>query len=456
MSAPVETTAIESITERFRSCLSRRDWPGLKHLAERLEPSEVAAMIEDISPAERALLYRSLPRTIAADVFSFLDEDHQQALLRELTEQETRVLLAELSPDDRTFLFEELPAVTAQRLLNLLSSADRSEALMLLGYPEGSVGRLMSPDFATVRPEMTVAEAIEAIRRQAPQSETIHMVYVTDADGHLLDDLRLRKLILEPPERRVADFIGGDPVSLNAFDPEGAAVVAMKETGYFALPVVDSQNILIGVVTADDVLEVAVEEATEDIHKGGAVGPIDTELLETGFFTLYSKRVTWLVLLVFVNIFTGAGIAHHEELIESMVALMFFLPLLIGSGGNAGAQASTLIVRSMALGEIGMRDYFRVFFRESAVSISLGLTMAAAVSLLAWWRSGPDVAMVVGLSMVVIVFVGSMIGASLPFVLKKFKLDPASASAPLVTSIADILGVLIYLGIASALLSELG
>jgi len=446
---PPETA---STFEQVRSLLAGKNWSKLKHLADRLDPSEVAVLFDDLSKTERALLYRSLPRALAADVFSFLDEEHQQALLREMTEQETRVLLAELSPDDRTELFEELPAVATQRLLNLLASEDRKEALMLLGYPKDSVGRLMSPDFATVRPEQTVAEAIEAIRHQAPETETIHMIYVVDAAGHLLDDLRLRWLILAEPTRRISDLMAGDPVSLNAFDPEGAAVTAMKETGYFALPVVDSDRILLGVVTVDDVLDVAVEEATEDIHKGGAMRPLETNLLTARFTALYSRRITWLLVLVFVNVLTGAGIAHHEALIESVVALVFFLPLLIGSGGNAGAQASTLVVRSMALGDVKPRDYLALLWKESRVALGLGASMALAVALIAYFRAGPDVAMVVSISMVAIVLIGSLVGMSLPFILGKLGMDPAAASGPLVTSVADILGVLIYLGIASALL----
>lgn len=438
--------------EQVRSLLAGKNWSKLKHLSDRLDASEVAVLFDDLSKTERALLYRSLPRSMAADVFSFLDEEHQQALLREMTEQETRVLLAELSPDDRTELFEELPAVATQRLLNLLAAEDRKEALMLLGYPKDSVGRLMSPDFAAVRPEQTVAEAIESIRHQAPETETIHMIYVVDAAGRLLDDLRLRWLILAEPTRRISDLMAGDPVSLNAFDPEGAAVTAMKETGYFALPVVDSERILLGVVTVDDVLDVAVEEATEDIHKGGAMRPLETNLLSARFTALYSRRITWLLVLVFVNVLTGAGIAHYEELIESVVALVFFLPLLIGSGGNAGAQASTLVVRSMALGDVKARDYLALFWKESRVALGLGATMALAVSLIAYFRAGPDVAMVVSVSMVAIVVIGSLLGISLPFILGRLGMDPATASGPLVTSVADILGVVIYLGIASAML----
>ncbi len=441
-----------SLLVQVRTILAEKKWSALKQLAEKLEPSELASLFERLAPMDATLLFRGLPRDLAADVFSFLGDEEQQRLLQEMTEHETRTLLAELSPDDRTELFEELPAVTTQRLLNLLAADDRKEALMLLGYPKDSVGRLMSPDFATIRPEQTVAEALESIRRQAPVTETIQVCYVVDESGKILDDIRLRRLILAEPERKVSDLMAGEPVVLGAFDPEGVAVSEMKRTGYFALPVVDGDGKLLGVVTADDVLDVAVEEATIDIHKGGAVRPLDTSLADARVFALFARRVPWLMILVFMNIFSGAGIAHYEELIEATVALVFFLPLLIDSGGNAGSQAATLVIRSMALGELKMSDYVRVFLKESRVSFSLGAAMAVAVAVIGYFRGGPTIAFVVALSMVVIVFVGSLIGMSLPFIFTKLKIDPATASGPVVTSLADIIGVLIYLGIAAAII----
>src|SRR5688572_26475034 len=280
------------------------------------------------------------------------------------------------------------------------------------------------------------------------------MIYVVDDQGRLIDDIRLRRLLVGEPSRRVSDLIGGGAISLNAFAPCETAVRIMKETGYFSLPVIDSNETLLGVVTVDDVLDLAIEDATEDFHKAGAIDPFDTTLLTTSFTTLYSRRITWLVLLVFMNILSGAGIAHFEELLTSSVAIVFFLPLLIASGGNAGAQAATLVIRSMALGEVAMKDYLKLFTKEIAVSLALGGTMAAAVAAAAYLRAGPHVAAAVSISMILIVFVGSLVGISLPFVLRKFGQDPAAASTPLVTSLADIIGVILYLSVASFLLSN--
>ncbi len=435
--------------------LTTKNWQELRKYLAPIAPEELTWLFDHFSSADQMLLFRCLGREQAAVVFSLLDEEHQQRLLSAFTDQETREVLAHMSPDDRTFLLEELPANVTQRLLNMLNPEDRKEALQLLGYPEGSVGRLMSPDFATITPNLTVAQAMEAIKKQAADSETLNMIYVTDENGKLLDDIRLRRFIAANDDTPVTQLMDGRFTSLSAFDPQETAVKVMKQTGYFALPVTDSDGVLLGVVTADDVLDVAVEEATIDIHKGGGVKPLDTNYLKAPIRMLYTRRISWLIILVFVNIFSGAGIAHFEKLIESVVALVFFLPLLIDSGGNAGSQAATLVIRSMALGELRLLDYYRVAWRELRVSVLLGLSMSVAVFFLGWWRSGLEIGIVVAVSMACIVVIGSLMGMSLPFILRLCKQDPATASAPLVTSIADILGVIIYLGIASALLGKL-
>lgn len=445
----------ETELDKIQNLVLDKKWTELRTLLGPVAPEELVAVFDTLSPSDRVLLFRCLSREQAADLFSLMDEEHQKALLSHFSDQETRDVLAHMSADDRTFLFEEMPAPVTQKLLNLLAPEERKESLQLLGYPEGSVGRLMSPDFAVVRKDMSVAEAIQEIKRQAPESETLNMIYVVDEAGKLLDAIRLRRFISAPDGARVASLMDGRFTALKAFDPEEEAVKLMQQTGYFALPVTDSHGVLLGVVTADDVLDVAIEGATEDIHKGGAIKPLDVNYLKAPITMLYSRRVSWLIILVFMNIFSGAGIAHFEELIESVVALVFFLPLLIDSGGNAGSQAATLVIRSMALGEIRIVDYLRVAWRELRVSALLGLSMSAAVFLLGWWRSGIDIGIVVAISMTCIVIVGSLVGMSLPFILRKLKQDPASASAPLVTSIADIMGVLIYLGVASALLGHM-
>jgi len=361
-------------------------------------------------------------------------------------------VLRSLTPDDRTALFEELPAQVTQRLLGLLSDADRQKALQLLSYPEDSVGRLMTDRYVKVRPEWTVAETIHFIRQHGTDSETIAMVYITDDKGRLVDDLRLRKLILADPSTRVVDLLDGQFVALSSRQDREEAVQMFKKYDLYAMPVIDADGVLLGIVTVDDILDVAEEESTEDFHKLGTVNPLEMSLREATAGLLFRKRIGWLLGLVAVNIVAGMGIALFESTILAVVALVFFLPLLVDSGGNAGAQSSTLVVRAMATGEIGRDDWWRLFSREVSVSAIIGFTMAAATFLLGLWRGGLTVAIVVAISMVAVVMSSSLMGLLLPMVLNKLKLDPATASAPLVTSLADIVGVLIYLSIARAML----
>lgn len=413
---------------------------------------EIAELITALHAREQILIFRLLTRSTAHAVFALLDYPSQNVLLENMAQDETKQILAALTPDDRTALFEELPANVLQRLLNLLSDKDRKDALSLLSYPKDSVGRLMTNQYVAAREEWTVAQTLDHIRTSGSDSETLMMVYVVDDKGVLIDDILLRKLILASPQTLISTLTNQQYVALHSLEDREEAVKVFKKYDVYALPVVDSEGILLGVVTTDDILDVSEAEATEDFHKSMAIRPLSVGYLKTPLLVLYRSRILWLVILVFVNIFSGAGIAHFDHLISSFVVLVLFLPLLIDSGGNAGSQSATLVIRSMALGEITMRDFARAFWRESLVSVGLGLSMSAAVFLLAWWRGGILIALVVSLAMAAVVFIGSIIGLTLPFILRKCKLDPAVASSPLVTSLADVLGVLIYLAIASALL----
>ncbi len=413
---------------------------------------EIAELIAAIEDRNRIMIFRLLPRELAGVVFSLLEFSVQELLLEAMAQEETRLILSALPPDDRTALFEELPANVTQRLLGLLSDHDRRQALALLSYPKDSVGRLMTNRYITAHVGWTVEEALDHIRKTGSDSETMVMVYIVDEKGVLVDELLLRKLILASPSTLVRALLDGHYAALHSLQDREDAVTVFKKYDLYALPVVDADGVLLGIVTADDILDVSEEEATEDIHKGVAVRPLSDGYLNTSLAMLYRSRIPWLVTLVFVNIFSGAGIAYFDTLIGSFVALVFFLPLLIGSGGNAGSQAATLVIRGMALGEVSPADFAKICGRELLVSLGLGVSMALTVFLLAWWRAGLRIAMVVAVSMVVVVVMGSFMGMMLPFVLRKMKLDPAVASAPLVASLADIFGVLIYFSIASALL----
>lgn len=438
--------------DEVQALIAEQRWLDLREQLSRWPAPEIADLLRELSAAERMLVFRVLPRALAGEVFSYLEHDDQYELLTSLNLEETRLLLANLSPDDRTQLFEELPGQVTQKLLNLLSPNDLKEARQLLGYPEESVGRLMTPDYVAVRPGWTIARALDHIRVRGRDSETIDVIYVTDDQWRLLDAIELRRFILAEPTQTVRSLMDESYVVLSAFDDRERAVEALRRYSLPALPVVDSDGVLVGIVTFDDLIDVAEEEVTEDFHRSAAVEPLRGSYLEIPVFELVRKRVPWLVALVFVNVFSGAAIAAFEETIAAVVALVFFLPLLIGSAGNAGSQSATLTVRALATGDVESSDWWRLLAKELLVALLLGSAMALAVGLLGVIRVGWQVAGVVSLTMLVLVLMGSLIGMSLPFLLRRLGLDPATASGPLVTSLSDIGGVLIYFSLATWLL----
>ncbi|MDR0306846.1 MAG: magnesium transporter [Chitinispirillales bacterium] len=449
----------ELLTPEIKQLIGERQWADLRQALIIWPPVEVADLIQSLDEPERVLLLRFLPRRYSADVFSELSPALQDDLLRDLNNEDIKRLLADLSPDDRTALIEEMPAEVTRKLFGLLSVEDLKETRQLLGYPEGSVGRVMTPNFVDIRAEWTVERALEHIRLNGWNSETINIVYVIDEYGTLLDDITLRHLILASPGKTVESLMDNNFISLSGYSDQEEAVAMIKKYNYLAIPVVDSAGILLGIVTIDDMMDVADEIVTEDFQKLGGVsiesgrnkGPIES-IRDATVSLLFRRRIVWLATLVFVNIFSGAGIAAFEQTIMSAVALVFFLPMLINSGGNAGAQASTLILRALATGDVKMSDWWRMFGKELLVSSALGLTMGAAVYAIGFFRGGTRIGLVVATAMVLIVVTSSLVGMLLPFILQRFGKDPATASAPLVTSIADICGVLIYFSIASVMI----
>lgn len=437
-----------------RTLIEARDWPAVREALARLPELEIAELLFQLETTDRMILFRLLPLPIATEVFAQLDKEWQNVLLNELSQEETRRLLAELSPDDRTELFEELPGQVTQKLLNLLSAEDLAETRRLLGYPSESVGRLMTPDYVAVRPDWTVSHALEHVRVKGRNSETINVLYVTDGAWKLLDALDIRRFLLAEPSATVDSIMDDAFIALEATQDREEAVRTMERYDLAVLPVVDKAGVLVGIVTFDDVLDVAQAEATEDFYKGAAVTPLRGTYRGTPLHILYRKRIGWLLTLVFVNIFSGAAIMNFSDTIESNVALIFFLPLLIASSGNAGSQAATLMVRALAMGEIELKDWWRLLLKEISVAAALGLTMAFVVSGLGLLRGGVRVALVVALTMVLVVIIGSLIGTLLPFILSRLKLDPATASAPLITTLLDISGVMIYFSLATLLLTN--
>ncbi|MDY0342728.1 MAG: magnesium transporter [Lentimicrobium sp.] len=434
----------------FEELIEQKSWSALRREIKELESHDIAEIIEELSDENDIILFRLLPREEAKNTFQYLSFDKQEQIINGLAKNANRVssLLNDLDPDDRTAFFEELPGKITKRLLQLLSPEERSIATRLLGYPENSIGRLMTPEFVAVKPEYTVAEALTHIREYGRDSETLNLIYVVDENWKLIDDIRIREIILARPDQFIKDLMDEHFVSLNAQDDQEVAIRVFQDQDRIALPVTDSEGLLIGIVTIDDVMDVIEEETTEDFHKFGAFQAAIVNPLKAKIGFLYQKRIVWLIALVFMNVFSGAALAAFEDVIQSAVALIFFLPLLIGSGGNAGAQSATLMIRSLAIGDVETKDWVRLIGREFLVSFLLGLTMALGVSLIASFRA-PEYIFIVASTMVLSVMSGSLLGMLLPFVFTKLKIDPATASAPLITSIADISGVVIYFSIAS-------
>lgn len=432
--------------------IGAKRWQDLRDLLAELPVPDIAELLVQLERSLQVVLFRLLPRSAAAEVFSYLESPDKDRLLQNLSSEEATYILDNLPPDDRTEFFEDLPGIAIQRLLNLLSPGELLEARKLLGYPRESVGRLMTPDYVALRENWTIETALAHIRRVGRESETINSVFVIDDRWHLLDDIQLRQLILAEPTASVGSLMDGAAPRIGVLEDREKAVEVLRHYDVSVLPVVDEAGVLLGIVTADDLLDVAEEEATEDIHLGAGVEPLRTSYREAGVFALYRKRIVWLAALLVVGLASGGVIAMFEDTLASTIALAFFLPLLMGSAGNTGAQSSTLVVRAIATGELETEEWLRTLGRELGIGLLLAGSLAAAV----WWagllKGGVEVAFVIAAAMFAVVFVTNLIGVVIPLTLTKLGIDPAVASNPLISSIADVSCLLIYFSIARMVL----
>ncbi len=439
----------ETIDGTIRELIVSGKTETLKTYVAGLHPSKVGESLTGLPPQEIEMVLNLIEPTLRAEIFTFLPEELQLEVSLAMDEKPLVELVKHLSHDERADLLAEFPEELKQPVLRQLVKKEREDILKLEAYDEGTIGAIMTTDFVSLYPEMTAAQALEKIRLVASESETIYYGYVLDLDRYLVGVISLKQLILAHPTAKVETFMKRHPITVHTRDPNVEAVREMTKSDLLALPVIDRQEKMVGIVTHDDVADVAEEESTDDFHRMAAVPGMDTTSLRSmSLLVLLQKRLPWLLVLVFVNIFSGAGIAYYEATIHTMVSLVFFLPLLIASGGNAGSQSATLMVRALAVGDVSMRDWFLFFRREIIIALIMGVLMGVAVSLVAWFRA-PEVIAVVALTMICTVLTGCLIGMSLPFVLTRMKLDPATASSPLITSLADIIGVVIYLGIAT-------
>jgi magnesium transporter len=452
---------MQDIQARLEGAISARDFAGLRDTVDDLPPSELAPLIQDLPIEKQTTIFRILPRKLAAATFEYLPLKEQEEMLRALAQEDVAAILNEMSPDDRTMMLEELPAAATRQMLAMLNDEERVEAVKLLGYPEGSVGRFMTPHYIALRPHWTVREVLDYVRRHGQDSETLNLVYVVDEDGVLIDDIRMRKFLLADPEWHVSDLMDDRFTALKATDDRQTAVNVFRQADLAALPVTDSDGVLIGIVTNDDILDVAEELATEDIQRIGGSEAFDEPYMKIAFHRMVRKRASWLVILFLGEMLTATAMGFFEKEIERAVVLALFVPLIISSGGNSGSQAATLVIRALALGEVRLRDWWRIMRREVFSGLALGSILGVIGFLrITIWSAFSDmygphsflVALTVGLALIGIVLWGTLSGSMLPLVLRKAGFDPASSSAPFVATLVDVTGLIIYFSVAAVIL----
>lgn len=447
---------MEEMVEQVELLLEQEDVAQLQDYLNNLNISDVEELIGEL-PEHGPKIIATLSLNRAVNVFRILDFPTQERIIKKLTGQKVGEIINELPPDDRTAFFAELHGDAVKNLILHLSPADRKEALSLLGYEEESVGRLMTPDYVAVKKTWDVTRVLSHIRRYGKNSETIDVIYVIDENGVLLDDIRIREILLVKPETKVSDLMDGRLIALSANDPQEEAINVFRMNNRTALPVIDAEGILLGIVTVDDILWIANEEYTEDIQKIGGTEALDEPYLDINIFRLVKKRVGWLIVLFIGEMFTATAMGFFEDLIKRVTVLALFMPLIISSGGNSGSQASTLIIQAMALGEVTVAEWWRVMRREILSGLMLGVTLGIVGFLRIYtWTFFTDiygehwilVGLTVGFALVGVVLWGSLAGSMLPLLLKKLGADPASSSAPFVATLVDVTGLIIYFTVA--------
>lgn len=441
--------------------IKSRDFTDLKDVLLDWTPADISDLILSLDEGEQAIVFRVLPKDLAADVFEYFDYDTQLHLITSLSKEDVASILNEMADDDRTALFEEMPPNVVKQMIASLSPEQRKIAQQLLGYPEYSVGRLMTPDYIAVREFWTVQQTLDFIRANGQDKETLNVVFVIDHRGQLVDDVRIRDFLLSPLETKVQDLMDYNFVSLKAYDDQETAVDLFKKYDRTALPVTDSSGILVGIVTVDDVLDIAEEEATEDIHKIAAVQALEEPYPDISVKQMIKKRAPWLAILFVGEMLTATAMAYFEDEMARQILLTLFIPLIISSGGNTGSQAATLVIRALSLGEISIRDWWLILRRE----ITIGLVLGTILGLLGFlritiWEMASNVYgdhwFLLGITVMVallgVVAWGAIMGSMLPIIIKRFGLDPATSSAPFVATLVDVTGIIIYFTTAMAIL----
>jgi magnesium transporter len=450
------------LASEFEALLAQNDQPQLHAFLDNQNISDVAELVENF-PDEDVTIIAAMSIHRAASVFKILDLSSQKSIIRKLPANTTALLLNELPADDRTDFLEELPSNVVRELIKLLEPEERKITLSLLGYPENSIGRLMTPDYVYVYATDSLNEVFETIRKYGKDSETINVIYVINEQDELIDDLRISDIILNPPHKKVAELIDGRVIALHPEDDQETASEIFKMNNRVALPVVSQSNKLLGIVTIDDILWVAGEEFSEDMQKMGGTAALEEPYLDVPLFKLYKKRIIWLLILFIGETFTIAAMSGFQKTLEHVLVLSTFIPLIISSGGNSGSQAATLIIQAMALGEITVQDWWRIARREIQSGLYMGVTLGLIgcgivlgghYFLNLFGEHYSQVSIAIGAALIGVVLWGTLMGSMLPLLLKRLGADPATSSTPFIATLVDVTGLLIYFGTAYLLLKD--
>jgi magnesium transporter len=441
--------------------IRQRNFSQLREILSEFTAPDLAEILTDLSPDDEAVLLRILPHDLAADVFEYLAVEDQEKMLHALGTEQVAMILNDLPPDDRTALLEELPAAATQKLLNLLSPAERKVAADLLGYPKNSIGRRMTPEFVAIQQSWSVGEVLAHLRRVGRDRESLNQLYVVDDKGRLVNLVRLRNVVVSEPSKPVVELFEPQLVTLRAADDQETAIATFRKYDLTVIPVVDTKEKLVGVVTVDDVLDVLEQETTEDIQKMGGMEALDAPYLRISLQDMIKKRAGWLSVLFVSEMFTATAMGYFQGEIEKAAVLALFVPLILSSGGNSGSQATSLIIRAMAVRDVALKDWGKVLKRELVTGLALGLVLATIVLMRIFlWPHKEKlytvhytrVALTVALSVVGVVLWGSVVGAMLPILMRRLKFDPAVCSAPFVATLVDVTGIVIYFNVAFLLL----
>ena len=440
--------------EIVKELLETKQYTRLRQKMAEMNTADIAVILEELDEEDLLKIFRILPKNMAADVFSYLEVDSQQFIITSLSEKDAASIINNLMADDATDLLEEMPANVVKKLLANAHPETRRDINHLLRYPEDSAGSIMTVEYVDLKENMTIQDAIDRIRQIGVDSETINICYVLDAKRTLVGTVALRYLLISPPDAIIGEIMHENVIYINTLMDQEEVARQFQKYDFTAMPVVDNENRLVGIITVDDIVDIMQEEATEDMEKMAAIVPLDKPYMKMSIFELWKKRMPWLLLLMISATLTGSVLTRFENALMACSALLAYIPMLMGTGGNAGGQTSVTVIRGLSLNEIEFKDSFRVMWKEIRVAVLCGVTLAAAnfVKLLLLDRVGIMIAAVVCLTLIVVVILAKIVGSALPILAKKIGFDPAVMASPFITTVLDVVSLLVYFQVATSLL----